>query len=399
MTTTATSRRGISLPLLVGALAGAFLLFSAQSAAGFGYITKWRIRDSPPVAAHGKAVYASAGNFRGQWILKYTPRGSLVDRWRVPEYHGLSMRVFELATDAAGHVFAEASYHGTENAILEYTELGQLIDRWKVGAGHTSHGIAVSAAGDVYVAMRADNRIEKYSSTGRLLANFEVPAPGWLAADGEYLYVSGRTGVSVYRDDGTFVRGWPKTPETPGGLISPNDIAVDRAGRILVVDGGGGPNPGGVKIYTPEGAYVGEIGGPGRGNGQFRSSPNNLAVDGRGDVYVSTLRTIQKFGEPSSVFSLVVAKLDPRTGTARLTADVPGVGNLKLEGEGIRPARRHANLAGDVSLPLIPNRVTKRKLRRNGRATVEIEVTYTPTTAGDARPATRSMRLTLVKER
>jgi hypothetical protein len=39
------------------------------------------------------------------------------------------------------------------------------------------------------------------------------------------------------------------------------------------------------------------------------------------------------------------------------------------------------------------------KPRRNGRATVEVEVTYTPTTAGNALPATRSMRLTLVKER
>ncbi len=398
------ARRGpSSLLLLVGILLSALLLAGPPSAAGFGFITKWRIRDLPAIAAHGNAVFVAASSVHSQWIQKYTTRGALITQWMVDDDHGENLRVTGLATDKAGDVYAVASNHGrTKNKVLKYTDNGRLVDAWGVASGPTVRGIATDGSGNVYVTVTADNRIEKYSSTGRLLLRFEVPGPWGVATDnGGNVYVVGRTGVSIYRGDGAFLRGWPSGPAGPvpatGGLEAPTDVAVDRSGRVLVSDGGKRARD--VKIYTPEGVYVGEIGGPGRGNGRFRSSPNYLAVDGRGDVYVVTLRTIQKFGEPSSAFSLAGAKLNRRTGTARLTADVPGVGKLNLEGEGVRRARRRANLAGDVSLPITPSRVTRRKLQRSGRATVKIEVTYTPTTAGSAHSATRSMRLTLVKMR
>ena len=399
------SRRRASLPLLVGILAGALLLSSPPTAAGFGFITKWRIRGTPPIAARGKAVYVAAANAHSQWIQKYTTTGDLIAQWRVPDDHAKSMRVTALATDSAGHVYALASNHGRiENKVLKYTDRGRLVDKWGVGMGPTARGIAVDVAGDVYVTVTADNRIEKYSSTGRPLLQFEAPGPWQIATDDSgNVYVVGRTGVSVYRDDGAFVRAWmsagePVGPDSgTGGLEAPTAVAVDRAGRILVSDAG--RNERDVKVYTPEGVYVGQIGGPGRGNGRFRYSPNYLAIDARGDVYVVTLKTIQKFGEPSSAFSLGGAKLNVHTGTARLTATVPGVGKLNVEGEGIRSTRRRASLAGEVSLPIIPNRAAKRKLQRSGRATVKIQVTYTPTTAGNAHSATRSTHLTLVTAR
>jgi hypothetical protein len=388
-------------PALVLVLASALLLASAQSAAGFGFITKWRIRGTPPIAAHGKAVYVAAANANSQWIQKYTTRGALVTQWRVPANHGKPMRVRGVATDGAGNLYALTVNHNRgESEILKYTDRGRLVDKWDVGMGFIARGIATDEAGNVYVTIADGNRVEKYSSTGRLLFRFEAAAPWQIAtgADGA-IYTVNPAGVSVYRDDGTFVRSWGSGAAGPepgvGGLEVPTAVAVNRAGRVLVTDAG--RNERDVKVFTPEGVYVGQIGGPGRGNGRFRFSPNYLAIDTRGDLYVVSLRTIQKFGEPSSAFSLGGVKLNRRAGTARLTASLAGVGKLNVEGEGIRHARRRASVAGEVWLPIVPNRATKSRLQRTGRATVEIQVTYTPTTAGNAHPATRSTRIALVK--
>jgi hypothetical protein len=344
-------------------------------------------------------------------IQRYTTRGALVTQWRVRDGRGASLFVGALATDRAGHVYAVASTgmgalgpdrlsRGT--IVLEYTANGRLMNRWNLRSAVSD--LAVSEAGDVYVTATDENRIEKYSSTGRFLLQFEAPWPRAVVTDASgNLYVVDWRGVSVYRDNGAFLRSWPTSarpvgpaPET-GGPEFRTDVAVDHAGRILVAEAGIPEHW--VKVYTPEGEYADQIGGPGRGSGRFRYPPNFLAIDGRGDIYAVTVKTVQKFGEPSSAFSLGGVKLNRRNGTARLTANVPGVGKLNVKGTGIRPSRRRASMAGDVTLAIIPSPAAKRKLQRTGRATVTIKVTYTPTTAGDAHPATRSTRLSLVKLR
>ena len=284
------SRRRASLPVLVGILAGALLLTGPTTAAGFGFITKWRIRGTPPIAAQGKAVYVAAANAHSQWIQKYTTSGALITQWRVPNDHGESMRVTGIATDSAGDIYAVASNHGRiTNKILKYTDHGRLIDKWEVGMGPTVRGIAVDVAENVYVTVTADNRVEKYSSTGRFLLQFEVPGPWQIATDDSAnVYVVGRTGVSVYRNDGTFVRAWSSGMAGPelgtSGLEVPTAVAVDRAGRVLVADGGRSERD--VKVYTSEGAYVGQIGGPGRGNGRF-GIRRTISPSTRGEMSMS----------------------------------------------------------------------------------------------------------------
>jgi NHL repeat len=385
--------------------AGALLLSIPPTASGFGFVTKWRIRGSPSVAARGRAVYTTTGNAHSQWIQKYSTRGALITQWELPDNHGKAMHAAGVATDRAGHVYTVASTHDWKtNKILKYTDRGRLLDSWVAGTGSVIQGIAADAAGHVYVPVTAENRIDKYSSSGRLLLGFESPGPRQLATDERgNIYVAGNVGVSVYRSDGAPIGIWaskgaPLAPSTEtGGLEVPTGIAVDTAGHILVADAG--KHELDVKIYTSKGTYLGQIGGPGRGNGRFRYSPNSVAVDARGDVYVVSLRTIQKFGEPTSAFSLGGAKLNRRTGVARLVANVPGVGKLTVEGRGIRRARRRANVAGDASVPVTPNRATTRRLKRSGHATIRVQVTYTPTTAGNAHPATRSTSVTLIRTR
>lgn len=152
--------------------------------------------------------------------------------------------------------------------------------------------------------------------------------------------------------------------------------------------------------YTSDGAYLGQFGNTGSGNGQFRG-PRFLATDARGDLYVTDTSNnrIQKFGEPSSAFDLTEVTLDRRHGSAILLASVPGVGRLEATGPRIKGVSRIAKGAGDVALPIAPTGPLWAQLGNHEKAKVEVRVTYTPTTPGLVTPASRSRRITLVRSR
>lgn len=83
-------------------------------------------------------------------------------------------------------------------------------------------------------------------------------------------------------------------------------------------------------------------------------------------------------GPGSQRLSLGRAKIDRRTGAARLPAHVPGPGVLKARGRGIEPARVRAPAAGEVTLRLRPTAAGRAKLRRRHRLHVRVTVTFLP---------------------
>ncbi len=113
------------------------------------------------------------------------------------------------------------------------------------------NGVAVSAAGDLYVTD---------SNNGRLLV-----------MDGQ-----GRPLASIGRGTGEGMLGLPR------------GVAVDDAGRLYVVDTTGQT----VHRYLtrpdgkPEPKFLDDLGSPGAGDGQFQY-PNDVAVDTRGHVFIA----------------------------------------------------------------------------------------------------------------
>lgn len=401
------SRRWSSSALLAGVLTGALLaalLVAAPTAAGFGFITKWGGRGaSPGNFSHPEAVATDrAGNVyvtdHSQRVLqKFTARGALIAEWkpgaRVEPYGG------GIAIDRAGHVYVISGGKATRNwRVLKYNLHGGLIDRWApihLPVGIVPGGIATDGSGDVYVTM--GSLIEKFSSQGDLLARskFTVPGPhgpihppaNAIATDAAGdVYIAGGAWVAKFNGEGDLLAVWGTDK-----LEAAVGIAVDRAGHVFVSDA----KLNRVFEFTADGAYLGQFGQPGSGNGEFRG-PHSLATDPRGDLYVADTSNdrVQKFGEPSSAFKLTKVTLDRRRGAARLVANVAGVGRLDVTGAGIKTVRRVAKGAGEVVLPIAPTGQIWAELAGGG-ATVKVLVTYTSTTPGAAVSAVRSKRITL----
>jgi len=225
--------------------------------------------DGVDVAADGIGnVYVlDRGNKR---VQRFTSAGAYLTQWPVhadTSTLGLPTRPVSIAVDHGGNYVYVAdlnTYH-----IQKFTTAGAFLTQWGgVGNGdgqfqHGPFGIAVDAAGDVYV-----------------------------AEEGQ--------AIQVFTSEGGYITRWNADPYSR--LYG---IAVDEAGNVYVVDQAGGPccptTRHRVKMFSSSGVFLCEWGSYGDGNGQF-AWPYSIAVGAAGDVYVSDYNDyrIQKFA-PSPV--------------------------------------------------------------------------------------------------
>ncbi len=153
------------------------------------------------------------------------------------------------------------------NRVLVYGPEGTLRARWGAeggsGAAGTAPGsfnhpeaIAVDAAGEVYVADSANNRVVKLSPGGAVLGE------------------------------------WGTRGTADGHFHTPDGIALDGAGNVYVLDGENNR----VEVFSPDGRFITKWGDRGTGLGQF-SQPTGLAVGCEGSVYVADTNNnrIQRF--------------------------------------------------------------------------------------------------------
>ena len=124
-------------------------------------------------------------------------------------------------------------------------------------------GMAVDEAGNVYVADRANHRVQKFGADGRFLLTWGSEGGG----------------------DGQFTR--------------PRGVALDGVGNAYVVDQAAPGEFGtGIRIqkFSPDGRFLLSWGTSGDGDGQFYAA-DGIAVDGSGNVYVADhgRERLQKF--------------------------------------------------------------------------------------------------------
>jgi DNA-binding beta-propeller fold protein YncE len=165
------------------------------------------------------------------------------------------------------------------------------------GPGELSYisDTVVDKNGNFYVAEFGENqRISKFDKDGGFLTSWGEPgtAPGQfariramdLAADG-LLYVADACNhrIQVFTTDGKLVRIFGEPGNAEGQLSYPYDVAVSSGASpaVYVIEYGNQR----VQKFTPEGKSLGVWGGPGREPGRF-ANPWALALDRRGRVHV-----------------------------------------------------------------------------------------------------------------
>lgn len=132
-------------------------------------------------------------------------------------------------------------------------------------------GSAFAADGTLYVVDSGNHRIQQFGpdrtfvrawgSVGVGDGQFLVPREIAIDAQGQ-LYVTdeGRNDVQVFDRDGRFVRAFGEAGTGPGQLIEPAGVAIDRTGNVWVGDWGNHR----VQKFSPEGEALGTIGDTGQ---------------------------------------------------------------------------------------------------------------------------------------
>jgi DNA-binding beta-propeller fold protein YncE len=261
------------------------LIAAGQADGAFSPLAMWgtggpapgqfNIPDGVAVDSAGTMYVADRLNNR---IQTFTSSGRFLDAWGGPP--GAADRQFNapygVAVDGLGHVYVADTQN---NRIQKLSSTGRFLAKWGHNGGDGTpgtgngeftdpRGVAVDDAGNVYVADHGNNRLQKFSPTGRFLAR-------WGANGG----------------DGTAGSG-------DGEFRIPRGIAVDHAGHVYVADKGNHR----IQELSPTGRFMrrwgahGGDGTPGVGDGEF-NLPYNIALDGAGNLYVTDVlnHRVQKF--------------------------------------------------------------------------------------------------------
>ena len=182
-------------------------------------------------------------------------------------------------------------------------------------------GIAVDAAGNVYVANTGNDRIDVFDKGGTLLRSFgasgraagQFDAPVGVAADAGGIRavtdsVNGR--VQLLNPDGTLASSWGSPAPGPTILPDPVAVAFDAGGNAYVLD----RRRSRIVVFArATGLPVRTIGSPGSGPGQLLN-PSALTIDGGGTIVVadSGNERIARFGTGGSYLGATTGVGDGR---------------------------------------------------------------------------------------
>jgi tripartite motif-containing protein 71 len=156
---------------------------------------------------------------------------------------------------------------------------GSYVAQFAINAG--GRGIDVLSTGDLAVSETTGSDITVYTTTGTVVNTFTQVSPYGLAViTGDKLWIANNSGDSLAQWDEA-----AGSSAASGEFSNPSSIDIKRSsGRIYVADSGNLR----IQYFTSAGAYEGEWGEAGSGDGQFGASgPTAIAVNQTtGDVYV-----------------------------------------------------------------------------------------------------------------
>jgi sugar lactone lactonase YvrE len=212
--------------------------------------------------------------------------------------------------DSAGNLYVADTFNATIRKITASGSVSTLAgtagsrgDADGTGSAaqfNNPSGVAVDAAGNVYVADTYNQTIRKITPTGMVTT------------------LAGSVGISG-GNDGT---GIYALFNQPGGL------AVDASGNVYVADTGNATirkiTPGGVVITLAGVPGIAGLGDSAGGIALF-NQPHGLAVDGAGNIYVADTgnAAIRKIAPDGTVTTLALVAAPAQTTTAQTPSNSP----------------------------------------------------------------------------
>jgi tripartite motif-containing protein 71 len=161
-------------------------------------------------------------------------------------------------------------------------------------------GVALDGQGNLYLAEFDDDLIYKYSTSGKLLAQWgghgtgpgQLDSPDKLAFDAQgNLYVTevgtqssaGNSRIQKFSPTGMPLAQWGTFGSAPGQFNTPVGIGIDRQGDIYVADVGNHR----IQKLSSQGEPLTQWHTVGSGTGESTEIGYDLALDASGNVYVS----------------------------------------------------------------------------------------------------------------
>jgi tripartite motif-containing protein 71 len=198
------------------------------------------------------------------------------------------------AVDSHGNVWVADK---ANNRIEEFNAKGEYLTKFGSsgsGNGQFNHptGIAIDAQANIWVADTGNNRIERFNEKGEFLkavGTYGSEKGQFSGPEGIAFQPRGYTGTIWVADTNnhrleTFTESGesPQVWASKGELGEPTGIAVGPSSSIWVADWQNNR----VSVFNQWGELIRQFGSHGGGNGQFRQ-PDAIAVDSAGRVWVS----------------------------------------------------------------------------------------------------------------
>jgi DNA-binding beta-propeller fold protein YncE len=166
-------------------------------------------------------------------------------------------------------------------------------------------GLAVDTGGSVWVADRDNNRIQKFTYDGKVVAfppfkrthltsrrgDFHLPYGVAVNGIGElYVLDTHNHRIQWFTPEGRLIKVWGSRGKAPGQFETPRGVAVDGFGNVWVADHANHR----VQKFSYDGRLLGVFGAnggdgtPGSGPGEF-FEPRGLSSDAAGNIYVAEM--------------------------------------------------------------------------------------------------------------
>ena len=152
---------------------------------------------------------------------------------------------------------------------------------------------AIDGSGDIWVTDHNNDRVEKFSPTGKFLSSYGSKGSGNGQFNGPtgidinkssgnvYIVDSGNDRIEELSSTGTFVRAFGTAGSGSGELNDPWGDKIDPAGNVWVAD----TKNNRVQEFSATGTFIAAYGSAGTGNAQFKE-PEDIAFSG-GNMYVT----------------------------------------------------------------------------------------------------------------